>query len=102
MRIVNDTARDRYEIFDGDELAGFTQYRTSPGLIAFLHTEIDPRFEGRGVASELIRHVLAEARANGLEVLPFCPFVNGYIQRHDEWADVIPAAYRRGFAGADS
>lgn len=102
MRIENHQKRERYEIYDGDELAGWTQYRTSPGVIAFLHTEIDPRFEGRGVASELIRFVLADARANGLEVIPFCPFVNGYIQRHGEWADLIPASYRRGFAGADS
>jgi predicted GNAT family acetyltransferase len=102
IRVADAPERERYEIFDGDELAGFAQYRTSEGPIAFMHTEIDPRFEGRGLASQLIRVALADARARGLEVLPFCPFVNGYIQRHDEWEDVIPPAYRKGFAGAGS
>jgi predicted GNAT family acetyltransferase len=102
VRVEDAPERERYEIFDGDALAGFTQYRTSEGLIAFMHTEIDPGFEGQGLASQLIRFVLEDARARGLEVLPFCPFVNGYIQRHDEWADVIPPAYRKGFAAAGS
>jgi predicted GNAT family acetyltransferase len=102
MRIENDTEQDRYEIYDGDDLAGYTKYRAAPGLIAFLHTEMDPRFEGKGLASQLIRFALEDARSNGLEVLPFCPFVNGYIQRHHEWADLIPASYRRGFEAAGS
>jgi predicted GNAT family acetyltransferase len=32
-----------------------------------------------------------------LEVLPFCPFVNGYIQRHREYAELVPRVYRKGF-----
>jgi predicted GNAT family acetyltransferase len=102
IRVENAPERDRFEIYDGDALAGFTQYRMNGDLMAFMHTEIDPAFEGRGLASELIRFALEDARARGLEVLPFCPFVNGYIQRHAEWADVIPQAYRKGFAAAGS
>jgi hypothetical protein len=102
IRVADAPERERYEIYDGERLAGFTQYRSQPGLIAFLHTEIDPAFEGRGLASQLIGFALEDARRRGLEVLPFCPFVNGYIQRHEEWADVIPPAYRKGFAAAGS
>jgi predicted GNAT family acetyltransferase len=102
VRVEDAPERERFEIYDGDHLAGFTQYRMNGDLMAFMHTEIEPAFEGRGMASQLIRSALEDARSRGLEVLPFCPFVNGYIQRHQEWADVIPPAYRKGFAAAAS
>jgi predicted GNAT family acetyltransferase len=88
---------ERYEISAGGELAGFTQYRRRPGLIAFVHTEIEPRFEGQGLASRLIRSALDEAREGELMVLPFCPFVNAYISKHPEYAPLVPDAFREKF-----
>jgi uncharacterized protein len=90
-------ARERYEIsVDGTE-AGFTMFRRRPGLIAFVHTEIDPAYEGQGLASTLIATALDDARERGLAVLPFCPFVNAYIKRHVAYVDLVPEAYRAQF-----
>jgi uncharacterized protein len=98
IRIADSPERDRYEIQVGDELAGFTQYRLRPGgVIAFVHTEIDDRFEGQGLASRLISFALDDARSRGLAVLPFCPFVKGFIERHREYVDLVPAAKREQF-----
>jgi uncharacterized protein len=96
-RVRNNPDQDRYEIEVDGETAGFAQYRERPGLIAFVHTEIDDRFEGRGLASELIAFALDDARARGLAVLPFCPFVNGYLQRHPEYVDLVPEGNRAQF-----
>jgi uncharacterized protein len=87
----------RYEIHADGTLAGFAEYRRRPGLIAFTHTEVDDAYEGRGLASALIRHALDQARGEGLAVLPFCPFVNGYIARHAEYADLVPGGFREQF-----
>ena len=46
-------------------------------------------FEGHGVGSRLASFVLAEARAQGWQVEPLCPFVAGYIDRHPEFADLV-------------
>jgi predicted GNAT family acetyltransferase len=89
--------RERYEIRVDGELAGFATYRARPDQIAFKHTEVDDRFEGRGLASKLIAFALDDARERGLAVLPFCPFVKGYIQRHREYAELVPAARRGEF-----
>jgi predicted GNAT family acetyltransferase len=95
---VSDRARqERYEIRVAGELAGFVQYRAKSGLIAFIHTEVDDRFEGQGLGSKLIAFALADARERGLAVLPFCPFVNGYIQRHREYVDLVPEERRAAF-----
>ncbi len=88
---------ERYEVHVDGALAGFAEYRRRPNLIAFTHTEVGDAYEGQGLASTLIRHALDEARAAGLAVLPFCPFVNGYITRHPEYADLVPAGFREQF-----
>ena len=88
----------RYEIMADGVVAGFAQYRLRPGLIAFIHTEVDEAMTGRGLASTLIASALQDARARSLAVLPFCPFVNAYIQRHAEYADLVPDALRAKFS----
>jgi predicted GNAT family acetyltransferase len=96
-QVVDVPERDRFEILVDDELAGFAEYRRRPGLLAFTHTEIDPAFEGKGLGSRLVRGALDAVRAEGLEVLPFCPFVNEYLVRHPELADLVPAEHRERF-----
>jgi len=81
---------------DGD-IAGSLLYRERPNLIALVHTEVDDRFEGAGVGSALASFALNDARARGLAVLPFCPFVAGYIQRHREYVDLVPEQFRDTF-----
>jgi uncharacterized protein len=97
IEIADDAEQDRYVITVGGELAGFVQYRRRPQLIAFVHTEVDPAFEGRGLGGRLVAGALDAARADGLAVLPFCPFVNAYIQRHPAYADLVPEAFRAQF-----
>ena len=89
--------RERYEVTAGGELAGFASYRSRPGLIAFIHTEVDEAHEGEGLGSKLIAFALDDARARGLEVLPFCPFVTAYLQRHPEYVDLVPESRREVF-----
>ena len=96
-RVVDNPDKSRFEIFDGEELAGFAQYHRFRNEIAFIHTEIDPTFEGRGLASALARTALDDARERGLEVLPYCPFIRGWITKHPEYVDLVPEAQRPRF-----
>ena len=95
VSVVDNADAERFEIRLGEQLAGFTEYRRRPGLIAFIHTEIEPPFEGHGAGSRLIREALDTARREGLAVLPFCPFVRAYIDKHHEYLDLVPAAQRQ-------
>ena len=89
---------NRYEVFEGGELAGFSEYTRSAGSIAVTHTEVDDRFEGRGLGSALSRGVLDAAREDGLAVLPQCPFTAGYIRNHrDDYLDLVPQDKRSRF-----
>jgi predicted GNAT family acetyltransferase len=88
--VVDVPERSRFEIRVDGEFAGFAEYRRRPGLIAFIHKLIDPRFEGRGLASQLVGTALSQERSDGLSVLPFCPFVRSYIAGHTERLDLVP------------
>lgn len=106
MTTVRDNPRlNRYEVLDGDELAGFSEYRPTSGKIAFTHTEVDPAFRGRGLARVLATEALEDARRRGLAVLPFCPFVRGVIASAPEhYLDLVPPRDRARFRlphGAD-
>ncbi len=47
IEVADAPDRDRYELSIEGEVVGFTTYRARPGLIAFVHTEVDERLERR-------------------------------------------------------
>ena len=95
--VTDNVQQHRYEIRVDGQLAGFTEYRRHPTLIEFVHTEIEPQYESRGLASQLVRTELEAVGAAGLEVLPFCPFVRGYIESHHRYLDLVPLGRRAEF-----
>jgi uncharacterized protein len=97
IEVADAPERERYELSSDGEVVGYSAYRARPGLIAFVHTEVDERLQGRGLADRLIRFALEDARARGLAVLPFCPFVKAFIERHREFDELVPDAYRKQF-----
>jgi predicted GNAT family acetyltransferase len=92
--VVDVRDRRRYEITADGETAGFAEYILTDDLITFTHTEIDPAFEGRGLGGALVREALDDVRSRGLKVLPLCPFVKGWIQRHRDYADLVYGSAR--------
>ncbi|WP_127357370.1 GNAT family N-acetyltransferase [Actinacidiphila soli] len=96
-RVADNPDRSRFEIFDDNELAGFAEYHRYQDEIAFIHTEIDPRFGGRGLGGALARAALDSAREQGLAVLPYCPFIRGWISKHPDYTDLVPQDQRQRF-----
>jgi predicted GNAT family acetyltransferase len=98
VRVRDNPAENRYEIYDGDQLAGFSEYKLTRTKIAFTHTQIDPAFTGRGMAKHLVTQELDDARARGLAVLPFCPYVRKVIaENRGQYLDLVPAKDRDRF-----
>jgi predicted GNAT family acetyltransferase len=96
-RVVDNPAASRFQILVDGEVAGFADYQRRGSTISFTHTVIDSKFKGRGLGSVLARYVLDAARADGSAVLPFCPFIRGYIQRHPAHLDLVPTDQRTRF-----
>jgi predicted GNAT family acetyltransferase len=79
----------RYELTVDGERAGFVTYRQSPGVITFLHAEVDPTKERKGLGSQLVRGALDDVRARGLTVRPVCPFVQWFMETHEDYRDLL-------------
>jgi uncharacterized protein len=88
----------RYEIYSDDQRVGLTEYKLHDGMIALLHTEIDPAFGGRGLGRQLVEGALADARRRGLAVRPFCPYVRKVIADNPEaYLELVPESERAKF-----
>jgi uncharacterized protein len=89
VEVRDNPSEHRFEIHDDGKLAGFARYVHRPGRIFFVHTEIDPAFEGRGLGSQLASAALDATRATGERIVPLCPFIASYVERHPEYADLV-------------
>ena len=67
----------------------FANYRRDGDVLTVLHTEVPREINGRGHGSALVAGLLGIARAQGLTVVPACPFVRAFIARHAEYADLL-------------
>src|SRR5690606_15151304 len=85
-RVTRNADKSRYEIFLGDQLAGFVEYEESGDRIDFVHTEIDDAFSGQGLGSAPAERALNGAAAGGRANVASCRSLPGYMDRHPEEA----------------
>ena len=90
VRTNDNPERSRFEVYADGELVGFADYRLQGGVMSLPHTEVQPRYRGRGLASALIKFALDAARSRGLTVLPLCPFVSRYIRENPVYLPLVP------------
>ena len=88
LEVVDNKAHHRFEI-DLDGATALIAYTEQDGVIAMTHTEVPPAFEGRGVGGKLVKGALELVKKDGKKVLPLCPFVAAYIERHKEYETLV-------------
>lgn len=87
--IIDAEAGQRYEAHTEGSVAGFLDYVVKRGRIALVHTEVLPDHRGQGIAGQLARFALDDARRRGLKVIASCPAVRAYVDRHPETHDIV-------------
>ena len=68
---------------------GFISYQDQGDTIVYDHTIVDPELGGKGVGSALVKHALDYARSENKKVVPECSFVASYINKHEEYQDLV-------------
>ncbi len=86
--VRDNPARSRYEL-EAENTLAIADYHIASGVMTVLHTEVDPKLQGKGVGAALVKGVLDDIRARGLKVVPACSFVAAYIHRHPAYADLL-------------
>lgn len=84
--VVHDEAGHRYVLErDGEEI-GQSVYELGDGVIRVTHTEVDETLQEHGLGSHLVKDMLDDIRDHSdRRLVPICPFVRGYLARHEEY-----------------
>jgi len=72
-----------------DGYVSVCEYEMAGSQMVFTHTLVPPELRGRGIAEQLVRTALADARAAGSRVVPACSYVAKFIERHREYRDLL-------------
>lgn len=97
LTVVHKPERNRYELRDDGVTIGTSIYGLrSSDHVVFTHTEIDDAYAGRGLAARLTRFALDDVRASGRRIMPICPYVTSYVQKHHEYDDIVDLPHFRG------
>lgn len=98
IAIENNISMSRYELYVDGELASFLRYEATSKEIWLNHTETKTHFLRKGLASQLVKFVLNDARAQKLKVLPTCTFAQKVISDNSaEYLDLVPEVQRPRF-----
>ncbi|WP_435972932.1 GNAT family N-acetyltransferase [Streptomyces sp. Qhu_M48] len=92
-RIRDDRANGRLEAFEGDTPVGVVVYFVlddAPHALVAVHTVVEDGHEGKGVAGALVGEFYRIAAAEGVPVVPLCPYAARWAERHPDEAPVAP------------
>jgi uncharacterized protein len=97
LQMRDNTDLRHYEARDETGVVAFIEYRQSGSARLLTHTEVNEAMEGKGVGSDLVRYALEDIKARGERVVPMCPFVAAFMQRHREYTDLVDPRQRGMF-----
>lgn len=69
--------------------AEMTYSRLGERRIIIDHTAVPDALRGRRLGEALVKRAVEDARAEGRQIIPLCPYAKAQIQRHAEWQDVL-------------
>ena len=79
----------RYTVqLDGHE-AEMTYSRAGETRIIIDHTGVPDALRGRGVGEAMVEQAVVDARAEGIKIIPLCPFAKAVLAKRPDWSDVV-------------
>ena len=92
LQVNKNTDTKRFEL-SVDGYTAFIDYIEEGKIIKLVHTESPEELAGRGVATALIEKSLQYIEVHSYELLPSCPLVFKFIQRHPDWKRIVSKAF---------
>ena len=87
-RVTDNRAESRFELTADGALAELL-YRRRADRLVLVHTEVPDAMSGQGVGGELVRAAVNRAAAEGLTIVPLCPFARAWLEKHPETAETV-------------
>jgi uncharacterized protein len=89
FEVKNNEELSQFEAeLDGEKaLVGYS--KESDGTLNLVHTEVPAKFQSKGFGSELVKQTLEQIKAAGNKIVPSCPFIAAYLERHPEYESLV-------------
>ena len=97
IEVTDNVAGRRYELRVDGTLVGLLDYEERSPVRVLAHAEVDPAHRGAGLATTLLEGVFADVDARDLTIVPLCPFVVDYVEKHPETVRYIDEEHRSRF-----
>jgi predicted GNAT family acetyltransferase len=91
FEVRNEEGTKYYTTIDGRE-AAVGYFKLDDETLDFHHTYVPEELRGQGVAEKLVRHALDDAKRQGFRVIPSCPYVKRFVERHPEYQQNLARA----------
>lgn len=90
IQVQHDDKQSKFyaEVEGGEAVIGYEKRGDTYDL---LHTFVPPSLRGQGVADDLARQTLDQIRSKGGKIVPSCPFIHSFVERHQEYKDLVAA-----------
>lgn len=89
IEIRDERDEGRYSAYANGRRIGYATWVKVHDTVVLPHTEVDPAWNGKGIGSMIARRAFEDARADGLTVLPFCPFMKRWADLHPAFRDIV-------------
>lgn len=84
--VTDDTPHSRLLTHE-DGVEAELVYRRNGRRLVLVHTGVPEEIGGRGIAGQLVRAAVERARAEGLTLVPECPYASRWLRDHPEELD---------------
>jgi len=88
FKIKHDTEQNRFVSYV-DCYEAVVEYTLKDSVIDLYRTFTPHHLRGKGVAGKIVKYALEHARENNLRVIPTCSYVKGYIERHENYKELL-------------
>jgi predicted GNAT family acetyltransferase len=89
VTIRHNPGRERFEVLVAGNVIGKAVYKAYGGGDApqriFYHTVINEEYGGQGLAGQLATVALDETMADGISIVPVCPYIKKFLTKHPEY-----------------
>lgn len=89
IEIRDEREEGRYTAYLDGRRIGYATWVKVHDTVVLPHAEVDPAWERQGIGSMLARRAFEDARADGLAVLPLCPFMRRWADLHPLFRDIV-------------
>lgn len=86
--VENNKSENRFQT-EVDGFLAFIDYDLDENTLTLIHTEVPAELGGKGLGGKVVKAALDYAKDQGLKVIPQCPFVAHYIEKHKEYGALV-------------